>query len=97
MDLMEIGIIWLIVILVIVAAALKEDTLVKVKVCEQYQEAWRIAKYAVSQIEIGTNTDKTFVAYLEVAISHMSLSSSYTSIDFTTTVDKTLIVKKQSH
>lgn len=39
-----------------------------VKDCANYKEAWRIAKCAASQAEIGAITNKAFSNYLHIAL-----------------------------
>lgn len=69
----------------------------KTKDCAIYDEAWRVAKCASSLREGNMISNKLFSFYLQVALRKVPSSSAYTSIGFTTGVDRELIVGKQSH
>lgn len=65
--------------------------------CTAYEEAWRIAMCASSQRSTSVITDEVFAHYLQVALAKIPSGSAYTSIGFTTGVEKNLVVGKQSH
>nr|QPZ88384.1 putative capsid protein [Soybean thrips virus 2] len=65
--------------------------------CGKYTEAWRVAKCAASQAEMGEITDKVFSNYLHLALRKLPANSFYTSLGFTTGAEKEVIFGKQSH
>jgi len=69
----------------------------KLKDCAIYDEAWRVAKCATSLSEGKMISNKLFSFYLQVALRKTPSSSAYTSIGFTTGVDRELVVGKQSY
>lgn len=69
----------------------------KTKDCAIYDEAWRVSKCASSLKEGDMISDKLFVFYLHVAERKVPSSTVYTSVGFTTGVERELVVGKQSH
>lgn len=89
------------VFVLIVALAAADDTKEsengKIKNCQAYDVAWRIAKCAASQSEVGLITDKVFALYLQYALRKLPVNSRYTSLGMTTGSDRELIFGQQNH